>query len=135
MKTVVTHFYLDGVYWNIMKTGVVSICFWGHCYLGELWRCVQVSVVILTSAWVCHPHRRTYFKKNWLSIKVIQALHELGLSIGIISKDFVSDVRILLLWPCTQLICSIQDTTKICSAKNLFILGDFNNSYDDNNGK
>lgn len=134
MEIVVRPFYLDGVYWNIMRTGVLSICFWGHCCLGELWRCVQVSVVMFPSAWVCHPHRRTCFKKNWLSIKVIQALCELSLSIAIISKHFVSevDVRILLLRPCTQLICSVQDTAKISSAKNLFLLGDFNNSYDDN---
>lgn len=81
--------------------------------------------VVFISAWVCHPHRRTCFKKNWLSVKVIQALYELSLSIGITCKDFVSeaDVRILLLRPCTQHICSVQDTAKICNAKICSYLG------------
>lgn len=88
--------------------------------------------VMFISAWVCHPHRRTCFKKNRLSVKVIQALYELSLSIGITCKDFVSEADVRILSPCTQHICSVQDTAKICNAKNLFLLGDFNNCYDDN---
>lgn len=91
-----------------------------------------MSVVMFTSAWLCHLHRRNCFKKSWLSIEVIQALYELGLSIGIISKDFVSEVDVRIL-PCTHLQCPGY-CKKICSAKNLFLLGDFNNSYDDNLG-
>lgn len=91
-----------------------------------------MALVIFTSAWVCHPRRRTCKKKYWLSFKVIQciqALSELNLSIlrtlslKFMSRFYCSDH--------SQSNCSVQDPVKICS-ESLCLLGDFNNCYDNN---